>query len=33
MHKADEHITLTDLVGLTAIYESFMARFFEAETQ
>ena len=33
MHKADEHIALTDLVGLTAIYESFMARFFEAETQ
>lgn len=33
MHKADEHISITDLVGLTAIYETFMGRFFAAETQ
>ena len=32
MHKADEHISITDLVGLTAIYETFMGRFFAAET-
>ncbi len=28
MHKADEHIALSDLTGLTEIYESFMRRFF-----
>ncbi|MBO9589395.1 succinyl-diaminopimelate desuccinylase [Devosia sp.] len=33
MHKADEHIAITDLVGLTAIYESFMARFFASEAE
>ena len=30
MHKADEHIALSDLAGLTEIYRTFMARFFEA---
>jgi succinyl-diaminopimelate desuccinylase len=30
MHKADEHIAIADLVGLTEIYRSFMIRFFEA---
>ena len=29
MHKADEHIALSDLTGLTAIYRAFMQRFFE----
>lgn len=33
MHKADEHIAITDLVGLTAIYESFMSRFFSGEDE
>lgn len=33
MHKADEHIAITDLVGLTAIYESFMGRFFAGEDE
>lgn len=33
MHKADEHIAITDLVGLTAIYESFMERFFAGEAE
>ena len=28
MHKADEHIALSDLTGLTEIYRTFMARFF-----
>ena len=28
MHKADEHIALTDLTGLTEIYAAFMRRFF-----
>jgi len=28
MHKADEHITLSDLTGLTEIYRAFMVRFF-----
>lgn len=28
MHKADEHIALEDLTGLTAIYRAFMMRFF-----
>lgn len=28
MHKADEHIALSDLTGLTEIYTSFMQRFF-----
>ncbi|WP_297579825.1 succinyl-diaminopimelate desuccinylase [Devosia sp.] len=28
MHKADEHITLSDLTGLTEIYRAFMTRFF-----
>lgn len=28
MHKADEHIALSDLIGLREIYESFMRRFF-----
>lgn len=28
MHKADEHIALDDLAGLTAIYAEFMRRFF-----
>ncbi|KKB76656.1 succinyl-diaminopimelate desuccinylase [Devosia soli] len=31
MHKADEHIAITDLVGLTAIYETFMGRFFAVD--
>lgn len=30
MHKADEHIALADLTGLTEIYRQFMLRFFEA---
>jgi succinyl-diaminopimelate desuccinylase len=30
MHKADEHIAIADLVGLTEIYRSFMVRFFGA---
>lgn len=33
MHKADEHIAITDLVGLTAIYESFMGRFFAGDDE
>ncbi|QQR38560.1 succinyl-diaminopimelate desuccinylase [Devosia rhizoryzae] len=32
MHKADEHIAVADLHGLTAIYASFMRRFFGAAT-
>ena len=28
MHKADEHIALSDLTGLTEIYRTFMTRFF-----
>jgi succinyl-diaminopimelate desuccinylase len=32
MHKADEHIALSDLFGLTAIYGEFMRRFFARET-
>ncbi|MFC5386514.1 succinyl-diaminopimelate desuccinylase [Aquamicrobium segne] len=28
MHKADEHISLSDLAGLTAIYSDFMKAFF-----
>jgi len=28
MHKADEHIALSDLIGLTDIYRAFMVRFF-----
>ncbi|MGB3336358.1 MAG: succinyl-diaminopimelate desuccinylase [Devosia sp.] len=28
MHKADEHIAVADLVGLTEIYRAFMVRFF-----
>jgi len=28
MHKADEHIAISDLTGLTGIYRQFMARFF-----
>ncbi|WP_354064220.1 succinyl-diaminopimelate desuccinylase [Devosia sp. 2618] len=30
MHKADEHIAISDLTGLTEIYRSFMVRFFGA---
>lgn len=30
MHKADEHILLSDLTGLTEIYRNFMLRFFGA---
>jgi succinyl-diaminopimelate desuccinylase len=30
MHKADEHILLSDLTGLTALYREFMTRFFGA---
>ncbi|WP_246132747.1 succinyl-diaminopimelate desuccinylase [Devosia ginsengisoli] len=30
MHKADEHIALADLAGLTDIYRTFMVRFFGA---
>ncbi|MGV3575893.1 MAG: succinyl-diaminopimelate desuccinylase [Devosia sp.] len=33
MHKADEHIAITDLIGLTAIYESFMGRFFAGDDE
>jgi succinyl-diaminopimelate desuccinylase len=29
MHKADEHIAVADLTGLTEIYRTFMVRFFE----
>ena len=29
MHKADEHIAIVDLTGLTEIYRAFMVRFFE----
>jgi succinyl-diaminopimelate desuccinylase len=29
MHKADEHIAVADLIGLTEIYRAFMVRFFE----
>lgn len=28
MHKADEHIAIADLIGLTDIYRAFMVRFF-----
>ena len=28
MHKADEHVAISDLIGLTAIYRAFMVRFF-----
>lgn len=28
MHKADEHIAISDLIGLTEIYRQFMLRFF-----
>jgi succinyl-diaminopimelate desuccinylase len=28
MHKADEHIAIADLIGLTEIYRGFMTRFF-----
>nr|WP_299745594.1 succinyl-diaminopimelate desuccinylase [Devosia sp.] len=28
MHKADEHVTIADVTGLTAIYTAFMTRFF-----
>ncbi|WIY53335.1 succinyl-diaminopimelate desuccinylase [Devosia sp. YIM 151766] len=31
MHKADEHIALADLTGLTDIYEHFMRRFFSGD--
>ena len=31
MHKADEHIALADLTGLTEIYAAFMRRFFGVE--
>ena len=31
MHKADEHIAISDLTGLTAIYRAFMLDFFGAE--
>ena len=30
MHKADEHVALSDLTGLTEIYRAFMQRFFGA---
>jgi succinyl-diaminopimelate desuccinylase len=30
MHKADEHIAIADLTGLTDIYRAFMVRFFGA---
>ena len=30
MHKADEHIAVSDLIGLTDIYRAFMVRFFGA---
>lgn len=30
MHKADEHIAIADLIGLTEIYRQFMVRFFGA---
>ena len=30
MHKADEHIALSDLTGLTEIYRTFMTQFFGA---
>jgi len=33
MHKADEHIALSDLTGLTEIYRTFMARFFAVAEQ
>jgi len=32
MHKADEHIALSDLAGLTDIYAAFMRRFFAEAT-
>jgi succinyl-diaminopimelate desuccinylase len=32
MHKADENIAVSDLHGLTAIYEDFMRRFFEVRS-
>ncbi|HTN64401.1 MAG TPA: succinyl-diaminopimelate desuccinylase, partial [Devosia sp.] len=28
MHKADEHVAIADVTGLTAIYLAFMERFF-----
>ncbi len=31
MHKADEHIAIADLEGLTAIYREFMQRFFDRD--
>lgn len=33
MHKADEHIAIADLVGLTAIYETFMEKYFSGEAE
>jgi succinyl-diaminopimelate desuccinylase len=33
MHKADEHIALSDLEGLTEIYTEFMTRFFAGPTR
>jgi succinyl-diaminopimelate desuccinylase len=30
MHKADEHIAVADLIGLTEIYRTFMVKFFGA---
>jgi len=32
MHKADEHIALTDLAGLTEIYRTFMLAFFAGQS-
>jgi succinyl-diaminopimelate desuccinylase len=28
MHKADEHVAIADITGLTAIYAAFMTRYF-----
>lgn len=31
MHKADEHVAIDDVLGLTSIYKGFMERFFAGE--
>jgi len=33
MHKADEHVAINDVLGLTEIYKGFMERFFSGETR
>lgn len=33
MHKANEHVAIDDVLGLTSIYKGFMERFFAGETR